>query len=160
MKIYLRLVLLLTCLHISAQEDTTGIRIDTVYNNLLNKTPKGFRINEASKPKNRYFEFNMNSIGGLETIYGFQKELKLNAIEINWLNEQIDQIALAFYLEGKPILIRAVGGYDGCPDENIYTEKIKASNVTILNFCFTCTDSRKLDDFISVFNNRTNSLLR
>ena len=160
MKTYLILIFLLTCLHISAQEDTTGIKIDTVYNNLLNKTPKGFGINEATKPKNRYFEINLNSIGGLETLYGFQKELKLNETEIKWLNEQIDQIALAFYLEGKPILIRAVGGVDGCPDENIYTEKIKGKNVTILNFCFTCTDSGKLDDFISVFNNRTNLLLR
>jgi len=144
----------------SAQEDTTGIRIDTVYNNLLNRTPKGFRINEATKPKNRYFEINLNSIGGLETLYGFQKQIKLNAIEINWLNEQIDQIALAFYLDGKPILIRAVGGADGCPYENVYTEKIKDKNVTILNFCFTCTDSRTLDGFIRVFNNRTNLLLK
>ncbi|MNQ91872.1 hypothetical protein D3C85_1072710 [compost metagenome] len=162
MKTHLILIFLLPCLHISAQEDTTGIKIDTVYNNLLNRTPKGFAINEATKPKNSYFDsdLNLNSILGLEIIYGFKEQIKLNAIEINWLNEQIDQIALAFYLEGKPILIRAVGGVDGCPDKNIYTEKIKDNKVTILNFCFTCTDSRKLDDFISVFNNRTNSLLR
>lgn len=162
MKTYLILIFLLTGLHISAQEDTTGIKIDTVYNNLLNRTPKGFAINEATKPKNNYFnsDLNLNSILGLEIIYGFKEQIKLNAIEINWLNEQIDQIALACYLEGKPILIRAVGGVDGCPDENIYTEKIKDNKVTILNFCFTCTDSKKLDDFISVFNHRTNSLLR
>lgn len=162
MKTHLILICLLTCLHIIAQEDTTGIKIDTVYNNLLNRTPKGFAINEATKPKNSYFDsnINLNSIGGLEIIYGFKEQIKLNAIEIKWLNEQIDQIALAFYLEGKPILIRKVGGYDGCPDKNIYTEKIKDNNVTILNFCFTCTDSRKLDDFISVFNNRTNLLLK
>lgn len=145
-----------------AQEEDTSIRIDTVYNNLLNRTPKNFKVDEITKPKNRYFEsnINLNSIGGLETLYGFQEELKLNGEEIKWLDKQIDQIALAFYLEEKPILIRKVGGYEGCPDENIYKENIKGKEVTILNFCFSCTDKRTLDNFIRVFNNRTNSLLK
>ena len=108
------------------------------------------------------FELNINltSIGGLETIYGFKEQLKLNREEIKWLDKQIDQIALAFYLEGKPILIRKVGGYDGCPNENISKERIKGKEVTILNFCFSCTDYGRIDDFIQVFNNRTNSLLK
>jgi len=67
---------------------------------------------------------------------------------------------LAFYLEGNPILIRKVGGYEGCPDENVYTEIVKDKKVTILNFCFSCTDRRQLDDFIKIFNNRTISLLK
>jgi hypothetical protein len=160
---YLRLLFLLTSSVVFAQEDDANIKIDTVYNNLLNRTPKNFRIDEATKPKSTYFELkelNLNSIGGLEILYGFQKELKINDEEIKWLEEQIDQIALAFYLEGKPILIRKVGGYEGCSDKNIYTERIKDRDVTILNFCFSCTDSRKLDGFIRVFNNRTNLLLK
>lgn len=141
-------------------QDIYEARIDTAYNNLLNRIPKNFKVDEASRPKNRFFELNLNTIGGLEMIYGFKEELKLETTEIVWLNEQIDQIALAFYLEGNPILIRKVGGYEGCPDENVYSEIVKDRKVTILNFCFSCTDRRQLDDFIKIFNNRTISLLK
>ena len=162
MKTYLRLILLLTSSVIFAQEEDANIKIDTVYNNLLNRTPNNFQVDDTTKPKNRYFELNINlkSIGGLETLYGFQEEIKLSSEEIKWLEKQIDQIAVAFFLEGNPILIRKVGGYEGCPDENIYKEYINGKEVTILNFCFSCTDKRKLDNFIKVFNNRTNSLLK
>ncbi|MEL1253460.1 hypothetical protein AAEO57_06730 [Flavobacterium sp. DGU38] len=135
------------------------IRIDAVYNNLLNRTPKNFKIDEASELENKISSLNLNSIGGLDIIYQFKDKLKLNATEINWLNKQTDQIALAFYLEGNPILIRKVGGVDGCPDENVYTEIIKEKKVTILNFCFSCLDFTRSDQFIQIFNNRTNSLL-
>ncbi|MDR6759922.1 hypothetical protein J2Y38_000101 [Flavobacterium sp. 2755] len=135
-------------------------KIDTVYNNLYSRTPKNFKVDEISKPNNRFFTLDLNSIGGLRSVYQFQDDLKFNGTEINWLNKQIDQIALAFYLEGKPILIRKVGGYDGCPDVNVYTETIKRKKVTILNFCFTCSGAGKLDEFIQIFNNRTNSLLK
>ncbi len=162
MKIYFILIPLLTSSMISAQEEIANIKIDTVYNNLLNKTPKNFKVDESTKPKNKYFEssINLNSLGGLEAVYGFREELQLNEGEIKWLDEQIDQIAVAFYLEGKPILIRKVGGYEGCPDESIYKENIKGREVTILNFCFSCTDKRRLDNFIKIFNDRTNALLK
>ncbi|WP_123907110.1 hypothetical protein [Flavobacterium johnsoniae] len=103
---------------------------------------------------------NLNTIGGLESIYQFQNELKLNKTEIDWLKQQIDQIALAFYLEKNPILIRKVGGIDGCPNENVYKEIIKGKEVTILHFCFTCSGAGKLDEFIRIFNHRTDSLLK
>ncbi|WP_291150058.1 hypothetical protein [Flavobacterium sp. UBA7680] len=155
----LKIIILLVGFICKAQ-DVNEIKIDTVYNNLLNRTPKNFKVDEISKPNNRFFTLDLNSIGRLESIYQFQNEFKLNEAEINWLNKQIDQIALAFYLEGNPILIRKVGGYDGCPNENVYTETIKRKKVTILNFCFTCSGAGKLDKFIQIFNNRTNSLLK
>lgn len=159
MKSILAIFLLIIGFTCKAQ-DIYEVRIDTVYNNLLNRIPKNFKVDEVSRPKNRFFDLNLNTIGGLEMIYGFKEELKLETTEIIWLNEQIDQIALAFYLEGNPILIRQVGGYEGCPDENVYSEIIKDRKVTILNFCFSCTDRRQLDDFIKIFNNRTFSLLK
>jgi hypothetical protein len=155
----LKIVLLLIGFICKAQ-DLGEIRIDTVYNNLLNRTPKNFQIDESSKPENRFFTSNLNSIGGLEIIYQFRNELKFNETEISWLDKQIDQIALAFYLEGNPILITKVGGYEGCPNDNVYSEIIKEKKVTILNFCFTCTDGWRLDEIIKIFNNRTNSLLK
>lgn len=159
MRSTLKILFLLIGFVCKAQE-ANEIRIDTVYNNLLNRVPKNFRVDEISKPENRFFKLNLNTIGELESIYQFQNELKLNKTEIDWLNKQIDQIALAFYLEEKPILIRKVGGIDGCPDENVYTEIIKQKKVTILNFCFTCSGAGKLEEFIRIFNNRTNSLLK
>ncbi|MFD2942005.1 hypothetical protein [Flavobacterium notoginsengisoli] len=141
-------------------QDVDEIKIDTIYNNLYSRTPKNFKVDEISKPNNRFFTLDLNSIGGLRSLYQFQEELKFNAAEIDWLNKQIDQIALAFYLEEKPILIRKVGGYEGCPNGNIYTEIIKEKKVTILNFCFTCSGAGKLDEFIRIFNNRTNLLLK
>ena len=141
-------------------QDVDEIKIDTIYNNLYSRTPKNFKVDEISKPNNRFFTLDLNSIGGLRSLYQFQEELKFNAAEIDWLNKQIDQIALAFYLEEKPILIRKVGGYEGCPNGNVYTEIIKEKKVTILNFCFTCSGAGKLDEFIRIFNNRTNLLLK
>ncbi|MBJ2124889.1 hypothetical protein [Flavobacterium sp. IB48] len=159
----MRSILKILCLligFIAKAQDVDNIKIDTIYNNLLNRTPKNFKVDEVSKPENRFFKLNLNTIGGLESIYQFQNELKPNATEIVWLNKQIDQIALAFYLEEKPILIRKVGGIDGCPTENVYNEIIRGKNVTILNFCFTCSGAGKLEEFIKIFNNRTNSLLK
>ncbi|MEN2413380.1 hypothetical protein [Flavobacterium mesophilum] len=141
-------------------QDLDKIKIDTVYNNLINRTPKNFKADESSKPENRFFKLNVNSIGWLQSVYQFREELKFNETEINWLNKQIDQIALAFYLEGNPILIRKVGGYDGCPEKDVYKEIINKKEVTILNYCFTCSGAGRLEDFIKIFNNRTNSMLR
>ncbi len=154
----MKIVLLLIGFICKAQ-DISEIKIDTVYNNLYSRIPKNFKIDEISKPNNRFFTLDLNSIGGLSSVYQFQEEFKFNAVEIEWLNKQIDQIALAFYLEGNPILIRKVGGYEGCPDKNVYTETIKEKKVTILNFCFTCSGAGRLEQFIQIFNNRTNSLL-
>jgi hypothetical protein len=133
---------------------------DTIYNNLINYTPKNFSIDETSKPKNRFLELNLNSIGGLKMVYEFQNELKLSKEEILWLDKQIDQIALCFYLEGNPILIKKTGGYSGCEGEMIHKEAINGKEVTILDFCFTCSGAGKLEDFIKVFNNRTEKLLK
>ena len=141
-------------------QDTVEIKFDTLYNNLINYTPKNFSIDETSKPKNRFLELNLNSIGGLKMVYEFQIEMKLEAEDIKWLEKQIDQIALSFYLEGNPILIRKTGGYSGCEGNKIRKENINGNDVTILDFCFTCSGAGKLEDFIKIFNNRTEKLIK
>lgn len=132
----------------------------TIFNNLLNYTPKNFSIDEVSKPKGDFLGFKMNSISQLKMVYKFQRELNLGKEEIKWLDLQIDQMALAFYLEGNPILIKATGGYDGCGGEKVSKELINNVDVTVLNFCFTCSGAGKLENFISIFNNRTKKLLK
>lgn len=159
MKKKLKILLLLICFTCKAQ-DVIETNQETIYNNLINYTPKNFSIDEASKPKNRFLELNLNSISGLKMIYQFQTELKLGVEEVKWLNRQIDQIALAFYLEGNPILIRKTGGYSGCEGDGIHNEKSNGKEVTILDFCFTCSGAGALEDFIKIFNNRTETLLK
>lgn len=69
-------------------------------------------------------------------------------------------MALAFYLEGNPILIRKTGGYSGCEEINVNEAIINEKRVTILNFCFTCKGAGQLEEFINIFNNRTKKLLK
>ena len=141
-------------------QDVVEVHQDTIYINLMNHTPMNFSVDENSKPKNKFLEMKLNSIAGLSAIYGIQSQIKLNEEEIKWLNNQIDQIALAFYLEGNPILIRKTGGYGGCGDKMLEKEIINGKEITILNFCFSCSGAGKLEDFIKIFNNRTEKLLK
>lgn len=134
---------------------------DSIYNYLLNYTPKNFAIDEVSKPKKRYFETELNSIIKLSLFYEYQTNLKLDDEEIRWLDKQTNQIALAYYLEGKPILLRKIsGGPKGCIFNKVEKEFINKKEVTILNFCFTCSGSGNFEDFIKIFNNRINLLLK
>lgn len=153
-------ILLLLISFICKAQDVMEIKQDTIYNNLINYTPKNFSVDEISKPKDRFLELNLNSIGGLKMVYEFQNELKLDEEDIKWLNVQIDQIALSFYLEGNPILIRKTGGYSGCEGKMIGKEIINGKEVTILDFCFTCSGVGKLENFIKIFNHRTEKLLK
>ena len=133
---------------------------DSIYNNLTNHTPKNFVIDEVSKTQSDFLGLKLNSISGLKFAYKYQDELKLQEQEIKWLNSQINEMALAFYLEGNPILIRKTGGYSGCEEINVNEAIINEKRVTILNFCFTCKGAGQLEEFINIFNYRTKKLLK
>ena len=54
MKRIILILFLFTCFLVKAQQDEE-IKIDTIYNNLINYKPKGYTIDETSKPKNKFF---------------------------------------------------------------------------------------------------------
>ena len=133
---------------------------DEEYKEFLNYSPKSFTANLKSKPQNRMLEGDLNSIGSLELRYAYQLQLKLNESEIKWMEKEIDQLAIAFFAEGKPILIKKTGSYDSCMDRGIETEDRNGLTVTILKFCYTCAGAADVEDkFLEIFNKRTEQLL-
>jgi hypothetical protein len=134
--------------------------LEQEYNALLNYTPKSFVPDINSKPKNRVLEGDLNSINSLELRYAYQQQLKLEASEIKWLEDEINSLAVAFFKEGKPVIIEKVGGYDGCNGRAIETEQRDGFNVTIFKFCYTCSGANEFEDrFLQIFNNRTEKLI-
>lgn len=133
---------------------------DEEYKEFLNYSPKSFSPDLKSKPHNRMLEGDLNSIGSLELRYAYQSQLKLTESEIKWMEKEIDQLAIAFFAEGKPILIKKTGSYDGCIDRGIETEDRDGFTVTIFKFCYTCAGAADVEDrFLEIFNKRTEQLL-
>ena len=131
------------------------------YEELVQYSPKGFKVDLIFKPKNkRLLSIKLNSIVTLQVYYEHQKEFKLTNAEIMWLEKQIDHIAVAFYLEGKPIFMRKVGGYSGCSDKMLSIEMKNGKEVAVLDFCYSCTDfSIYARKFIDKFNYRMKRLM-
>jgi len=128
------------------------------YLELLNYTPKYFNIDLKNKPSNKFLKTELNSIWKLKTAY----ELKgnLNNSEIIWLEEQINKLALTFFLENKPIIIQDASGYSGCPEQLVTTVLKNETEITIVSFCFGgCIRDINTENFIRIFNNRTEKLL-
>ena len=130
------------------------------YNQLMNYVPKGIDANLSKRPNNKFFKEGLNSISILKAYYENQNAFKFTEIEIDWLENRINEIAVAFFLENKPILIEKAGGYAGCSENMVDKKIVNGKNVTILRFCYSCTDfSKKSDKLIAIFNRRTNLLL-
>lgn len=130
------------------------------FNELINYTPKAFIQNEKSKSKNRMLAGDLNSISSLELRYAYQAQLKLNAEEVKWMESEINQLAIAFFAEGKPIIIKKTGSYEGCIGQRVTSELKKGQNIKTLYFCYTCKGANDFEDrFIEIFNNRTEKLL-
>jgi hypothetical protein len=130
------------------------------YNELVNYSPKAFASDLKSKPKNRMLEGDLNSIGSLELRYAYQQQLKLNELEIQWLEKEIEQLSLAFFTEKKPIIIQKTGDYEVCKDKGIGTEVRNGFTVTILKFCYTFPGASNFEDrFLQIFNNKTKKLI-
>ncbi|MDC8004089.1 hypothetical protein POV27_08490 [Aureisphaera galaxeae] len=141
-----------------AQESDSESRAKNVYLELLSHTPKSFKIDRENKPLSQLLEADLNSIWKLKTAYELKD--RLNDHEINWLEKEINQMAVSFFLEGKPIILQSVGGYSGCPEELLHTEIRNEVNVTIISLCQGgCIVNSDMEDFIKIFNNRTDKLI-
>lgn len=131
------------------------------YNSILNYHPKFFTSAISDGLKTKLGNLQYDTLGSLQLIYGFQQHFEFLPSEIEELENEINQITVAFFMEGNPIKIKKVGGYDGCPDEMIYNEDFYGRDVTILNFCYTCSGANKYEiKFIGIVNNRTENLLK
>jgi len=130
------------------------------YSKLLNHIPKSFVANIKSKPLNKVLEGNLNSISSLELRYAYQQQLKLTGAEVKWLESEAEQLSIAFFAEGKPILLRKTGEYGNCNGRSIATEERGSQKITIVKFCYTCPGATVYEDrFIEVFNKRTEMLI-
>ncbi len=130
------------------------------YNKLLNYVPKSFKIDSQTKPTNRVLMGDLNSINTLELRYAYQEQLKLSEPEIKWLESEINQLAIAFFTDGKPTIIKKTGEYGNCTGRSIETEEQHKQKVTILSFCYTCPGASKYEDrFLQIFNARTEILI-
>lgn len=130
------------------------------FNILMNYIPKGLSLDLIKRPENRFLKEPINTIGSLKSYYELQHIFKFNELEINWIEERINEIALCFYLENKPILIKRVGRYSGCPKEIIKTNIRNGIKIKVLSFCYECTGfSSHAENFIKIFNNQTEKLL-
>ena len=150
-------------------EKSTGTKKDEVkasvfseeeYNKLLNYVPKSFKIDSESKPANRVLLGDLNSINSLELRYAYQQQLKLSESEIKWLESEISQLAIAFFTDGKPIILKKAGEYGNCTGRNIETEVQHKQKVTVLSFCYTCPGAEQYENrFLQIFNARTEILI-
>jgi hypothetical protein len=130
------------------------------YNALLNYTPKGFVANIKSKPQNRVLQGDLNTISSLELRYAYQAQLKLNATEIKWLEDEINALAVSFFKEGKPIIINRTGENGNCTGQGAEIEERGGFTVTVMNFCYTFPDGLAFENrFLELFNNRTEKLI-
>ena len=133
---------------------------DKKFIKLMNYTPKAFKTELSLKPKNKFLKSEINSIAKLKLHYFFQDEFKYDDIEVKWLEDQINQLAVAYFLEKQPIILKSIYGSSGCPEELVTTEFKNKKSITILYFCSGgCVVNNYIENFIRIFNNRTEKLL-
>lgn len=142
----------------TAQKNDSISIFDKEYLEILNYTPKNYKIDLENKPSSEFLKTNLSSIWKLK--FAYELKDKLNYNEIKWLEDQINQLAVAYFLEKKPIIIENVGGYSGCPEKLMTNELKNETKITVLYFCSGgCIVNNETEDFIRIFNNRTANLL-
>ena len=130
------------------------------YNGLLNFTPKSFFGNQKTKPKNRFLYVDLNTISLLELRYAYQQQLFLTTSEIQWLEDEINALAIAFFADGKLIILKRAGNYNDYNGCGIETQVRKQITVTVIDFCFTYQSGLAFENrFFEIFNNRTEKLI-
>lgn len=141
---------------------TIGLAQDALaeYNELINYTPKYLEEDPDAVPDYSLFQQEFNSIITLKLLSSMRDELEVqDSSIIDWLDDRIDGLALAFYLEGKRIIISKTGGYAGCPDQMMKTITENGVEITKVYLCHSCTDAHSDDAFVSIFNNRMRALM-
>lgn len=145
---------------IFAQNPESSTLYEKEYYDLLNYIPINLETDSIHKLESPILKGSLNTIGSVKLYNGFRKDFKLSDNDKKWLENRIDQIATELFVDGKRILISAVGGYSGCPDKLIDTFRLKDIKITNLKFCHTCTDSYRDENFIERFNNKMYSLMK
>ncbi len=157
-------IIFLTYLFIScsmfSQEVGDSIYINKEYNELMNYIPKQLKVTKKTRPNNRLIQIqDLNTIVSLHLLYNYKDKFGLTEEDSKWLIHRIDQLAVALYLDDKKILLKKVGGYNGCPKKMIEKKKVKHHNLTILKLCHGCTSTSFDSEFISFFNSRMLKLM-
>ena len=161
MKKILFIIFILFNLSLFSQENVELNQEEIEFNNFINYKPKFYVSTLDKQIKSNYKGLELNSISFFYFFYSNQEYFKLTKQEVKELENEINQLVVAFFLEGKPIFIKKVGGYDGCPDEMIYIENRNDFEIIILNFCFTCSGASEFEEkFIYLVNNRTEKLIK
>ncbi|WP_157546899.1 hypothetical protein [Nonlabens tegetincola] len=145
---------------IFAQNPESSTLYEKEYYDLINYVPKNLELDSIYKPESRLLQVELNTISSLHIYSGLRDEFKLNEKDTKWLDTKIDRFATALFLDGKRILVRAVGGYSGCPDKMIDTLRLNNIEIIDLKFCHTCTDAIRDENFIRIFNDRMYSLMK
>ncbi len=145
---------------IFAQNPESSTLYEKEYYDLINYIPENLKTDSIQKLESPLIKGSLNTIGSLKLYNGFKKDFKLSENDNKWLKNRIDQIATEIFLDGKRILISAVGGYSGCPDKMIDTIRLNNIEITNLRFCYSCTDSYRDENFINIFNNKMYSLMK
>jgi len=160
MKTYIFLLSVLFTFSAKAQEaDSIQTPVMKAYSDFLYYTPKALALDPAPA------EFGTWKLDNLMTVwllYGYKDSRGLSAGELSWLTGRINDLAVAFYVEGKPVMLYSTGGFHGCPESEfeLKKESLKGKEVTRVNFCHSCTGGLPHEDeFITIFNNRTKRLL-
>ena len=160
---YTILILLLLAPNLSftqenSEENDTNI---DEYNQLFNYETKSISNDRLTLSLSEKFKIQLNTIGNLYVYYGIMRQHhEFTSEQISLMEKRINQIALGLFLEGNPVIIESVGGYSGCPDKLIYSDKYLNTDITKLLFCFTCTDIRKYHhELLNIFNKKTKELI-
>ncbi len=145
---------------VKAQEcDTLQSPVMKAYNDYMNYTPKSLQ----GLPVPEFFgDWKPDNLITLSLLYKIKDRVKLEENQSTWLNTRVNDLAVGFYLEGNPVLLGITGGYHGCPEREYELKKevINGKQVTIFNFCHSCTGQTKGEnEFIEIFNNRTKRLI-
>ena len=128
------------------------------YFELLNYTPVNYQFSFGNIIESKISTHKLNSIWKFKN--SCNKIGQLTETETRWLEKEINQLALEFFLEDKPVILKEVGGYDGCPDQLLSTEVDDKRIITTIYFCRGgCISFGHTEKFIEIFNNRTNALI-
>lgn len=126
----------------------------------MNYIPKNIKLDSTYITVGKERIKNLNYLYKLYILKRFESGYQLDPKDKKKINQQIDQMAVSLFSEGKNILFTQVGGYGSCTDKLI--DSIKINNIKILNLklCHTCTGSHRDNEFVTIFNNRMCSLLK
>lgn len=143
-----------------AQNPESSTQFEKEYYDLINYVPENLEFDSINKPESQLLQTELNTISSIQIYSGFRKDFKLTENDNQWLDNKIEQIATALFLDGKRILVSAVGGYSGCTDKMIDTLRLNNIEIINLKFCHTCTDGFRDEKFIRIFNDKMYSLMK